>query len=146
MPSRSPNGALYKEDAQSTQIIQLVLVLKAIITLALLTPGHQANSLKHPQSQFFPANTKHLTWQILVSSSPIRLGSCSFGLEPCQEDGMWDTSGSIPRHMGPPQALPAPDSPDSWAAVMTLVLGGNEGQVWCWQCPCVAQVSAWHSV
>lgn len=42
---------------------------------------------------------------------------------------MWDSSGPILGPLGRQGALPALDSPDSQAAVMTLVMGGNEGQV-----------------
>ena len=44
---------------------------------------------------------KSLTWPVSVSSSPTRLGHCSFSSEPRQEDGMWDASDPIPGHMGP---------------------------------------------
>lgn len=44
---------------------------------------------------------KSLTWKVSVPSRPTRLGHCSFGSEPRQEDGMWAASDPIPQHMGP---------------------------------------------
>lgn len=72
---------------------------------------------------------KSLTWQVQVSSFPVKLKRCSFGLEPCQEDEKRDSSGPIPRHMGPQQVSPEPDSPGGETAAMTLMLEGNEVHV-----------------
>lgn len=86
---------------------------------------------KCPQSQF--PLTRGVWLDASGSSSPLTLHP-RLRARP----GGWDvdSAGPAPGHVGPQQALPAPDSPESWDAVMTLVSGGSEGQVWCQQHLC----------
>ena len=97
--------------------------------LGLLTLGLGMDPLDVPSLGPLAVDIKSSTWQVSVSSRPTKLGHCFFGSEPWQEDGMWAASDPIPSTWGLSKFHLSQIHQIGWAAVMTLVLEGNEGQV-----------------